>query len=92
LIVVRASKDLDDFLPRPPSIHGGQHPRDRGRGETSDGGGDAIDAVPEITGSEDVKMMGACSGGMTITTLLGHLGSLEAREGAGPIVERFLLE
>ena len=37
-------------------------------------------------------MMSACSGGMAITTLLGHLGSLEAREGAGPIVERFLLE
>ncbi len=36
---------------------------------------EAIDAVQEITGSEDVKMLGACSGGMTMTALLGHLAA-----------------
>jgi polyhydroxyalkanoate synthase len=36
---------------------------------------EAIDAVREITGSESVNMMGACSGGMTLVTLLGHLAA-----------------
>jgi polyhydroxyalkanoate synthase subunit PhaC len=34
---------------------------------------EAITAVREITGSEDVNLHGACSGAMTISALLGHL-------------------
>ncbi|TAF65027.1 MAG: alpha/beta fold hydrolase [Cytophagales bacterium] len=34
---------------------------------------DAIRVVNEITGSEDVNLTGACSGGMTVATLLGNL-------------------
>ncbi|MFD1554852.1 alpha/beta fold hydrolase [Paraburkholderia silviterrae] len=36
---------------------------------------EAIEAVREITGSEDVNVHGACSGAMTISALLGHLAS-----------------
>ncbi|WP_175872379.1 alpha/beta fold hydrolase [Burkholderia sp. BCC0397] len=34
---------------------------------------EAIDAVRDITGSDDVNLHGACSGAMTISALLGHL-------------------
>ena len=33
---------------------------------------DAIDAVCEISGSDDLNLMGACAGGMTMATLMGH--------------------
>ncbi|WP_211233618.1 alpha/beta fold hydrolase [Zooshikella ganghwensis] len=36
---------------------------------------DALDAVIEITGSHDVNVMGACSGGITAATLLGYLAA-----------------
>ncbi len=36
---------------------------------------EAIDAVRAITGSEDVNISGACLGGMTLATLLGHLAA-----------------
>ncbi|NVI03083.1 alpha/beta fold hydrolase [Paraburkholderia youngii] len=36
---------------------------------------EAIEAVRDITGSEDVNLHGACSGAMTISALLGHLAS-----------------
>lgn len=36
---------------------------------------EAIAAVREITGSDDVNLHGACSGAMTISALLGHLAS-----------------
>jgi polyhydroxyalkanoate synthase len=36
---------------------------------------EAIDAVRSITGSEDVNVAGACLGGMTLATLLGHLAA-----------------
>ncbi|MGF6508318.1 alpha/beta fold hydrolase [Paraburkholderia sp. 32] len=36
---------------------------------------DAIQAVRDITGCEDVNLHGACSGAMTISALLGHLAS-----------------
>ncbi|KAA0998777.1 alpha/beta fold hydrolase, partial [Paraburkholderia panacisoli] len=36
---------------------------------------EAITAVRDITGSADVNLHGACSGGMTISALLGHLES-----------------
>jgi polyhydroxyalkanoate synthase subunit PhaC len=36
---------------------------------------DAIDAIREITGSEDVNLHGACSGAMTVAALLGYLAA-----------------
>ncbi|QGZ57482.1 alpha/beta fold hydrolase [Paraburkholderia acidiphila] len=36
---------------------------------------EAITAVREITGSEDINLHGACSGAMTISALLGHLAA-----------------
>ncbi len=41
---------------------------------------DAIDAVCEITGSDDVNLMGACAGGMTMATLMGHYAALKGKE------------
>src|SRR6266851_1963951 len=35
----------------------------------------AFDAVRAITGSQDVNILGACLGGMTLATLLGHLAA-----------------
>ncbi|WP_141699546.1 alpha/beta fold hydrolase, partial [Pseudomonas sp. BIOMIG1N] len=37
---------------------------------------EAVDVVTAITGSEDVNMLGACSGGITCTALLGHYAAL----------------
>jgi polyhydroxyalkanoate synthase len=36
---------------------------------------EAIDAVRAITGSPDTNILGACLGGMTLATLLGHLAA-----------------
>ncbi len=36
---------------------------------------EAITAIREITGSDDINLHGACSGAMTISALLGHLAS-----------------
>jgi polyhydroxyalkanoate synthase subunit PhaC len=36
---------------------------------------EAIDVVRAITGSQDVNILGACLGGMTLATLLGHLAA-----------------
>ena len=36
---------------------------------------EAIEAVREITGAEDVNLHGACSGAMTMSALLGHLAA-----------------
>ncbi len=36
---------------------------------------EAIDGVRAITGSEDVNILAACLGGMTLATLLGHLAA-----------------
>lgn len=38
---------------------------------------EAIEAVREITGAEDVNLHGACSGAMTMAALLGHLAARE---------------
>ena len=38
---------------------------------------DAIDAVREITGAEDVNLHGACSGAMTMSALLGYLAATQ---------------
>ena len=37
---------------------------------------EAIEAVIAITGSQDINMLGACSGGMTTASLLGHYAAL----------------
>ncbi|MEX6503847.1 class II poly(R)-hydroxyalkanoic acid synthase [Pseudomonas zhanjiangensis] len=37
---------------------------------------EAIDAVIAITGSKDINMLGACSGGLTTASLLGHYAAL----------------
>ena len=37
---------------------------------------EAIDAVLAITGSKDLNMLGACSGGLTTASLLGHYAAL----------------
>ncbi|MFJ5298086.1 class II poly(R)-hydroxyalkanoic acid synthase [Pseudomonas sp. NPDC088368] len=37
---------------------------------------EAVDVVCRITGSKDVNMLGACSGGITCTALLGHYAAL----------------
>ena len=40
---------------------------------------EAMAAVRDITGSEDLNVHGACSGAMTITALLGHLAAKQER-------------
>lgn len=37
---------------------------------------EAIDVVCSITGSKDINMLGACSGGMTTASLLGHYAAI----------------
>ena len=37
---------------------------------------EAVDVVCTITGSKDVNMLGACSGGITCTALMGHYAAL----------------
>ena len=37
---------------------------------------EAIDVVTAVTGSKDINMLGACSGGLTTTSLLGHYAAL----------------
>ena len=37
---------------------------------------EAIDVICAITGSKDVNMLGACSGGLTTASLLGHYAAL----------------
>ncbi|AQZ93892.1 class II poly(R)-hydroxyalkanoic acid synthase [Halopseudomonas phragmitis] len=41
---------------------------------------EAIDAVLAITGSKDLSMLGACSGGVTTVSLLGHLAALKEKK------------
>jgi polyhydroxyalkanoate synthase len=40
----------------------------------------AVDAVREITGSRDVNVFGACSGGITLAALLGYLAAGRERK------------
>lgn len=37
---------------------------------------EAVDVVSAVTGSKDINMLGACSGGITCTALLGHYAAL----------------
>ena len=41
---------------------------------------EAVDVVLEITGSADLNMLGACSGGITCTALVGHYAALGERK------------
>ncbi|WP_455924971.1 class II poly(R)-hydroxyalkanoic acid synthase [Pseudomonas putida] len=41
---------------------------------------EAVDVVIAVTGSPDVNMLGACSGGITCTALLGHYAALGQRK------------
>ncbi len=38
---------------------------------------DAVDAMRDITGSDDVNVTGACAGGITAAALLGHLAATD---------------
>ncbi|MBA6419180.1 class II poly(R)-hydroxyalkanoic acid synthase [Pseudomonas neustonica] len=41
---------------------------------------EAIDVILKITGSKDVSMLGACSGGITTVSLLGHYAALKEKK------------
>lgn len=41
---------------------------------------EAVEVVTEITGSPDINMLGACSGGITCTALMGHYAALEQQK------------
>jgi len=41
---------------------------------------EAVDTVREIAGSRDVNLFGACSGGITLSALLGHLAARRQRK------------
>ena len=41
---------------------------------------EAIDVVLEVTGSKDLSMLGACSGGITTVSLLGHYAALKEKK------------
>lgn len=41
---------------------------------------EAIDIVLKITGSKDLSMLGACSGGITTASLLGHYAALKEKK------------
>ncbi|MEH6800907.1 MAG: class II poly(R)-hydroxyalkanoic acid synthase [Halopseudomonas sabulinigri] len=41
---------------------------------------EAIDVVLKITGSKDLSMLGACSGGITTASLLGHYAALKEKK------------
>ncbi|PKM04322.1 MAG: class II poly(R)-hydroxyalkanoic acid synthase [Gammaproteobacteria bacterium HGW-Gammaproteobacteria-6] len=41
---------------------------------------EAVDVVLSITGSKDLSMLGACSGGLTTASLLGHYAALKEKK------------
>jgi polyhydroxyalkanoate synthase len=45
---------------------------------------EAVDAVLAITGSKDLNMLGACSGGITCTALVGHYAGPGREQGQRP--------
>jgi polyhydroxyalkanoate synthase len=45
----------------------------------------AIDAMREITGSRDINVFGACSGGITLAALLGYLAARERKVRAATL-------
>jgi polyhydroxyalkanoate synthase len=53
---------------------------------------EAIEAIREITGSEELNLLGACSGGITATLLLGHLAAQADRRIAAATLLVTLLD
>jgi polyhydroxyalkanoate synthase len=45
---------------------------------------EAIDVVTSITGSPDINMLGACSGGITTASLLGHYAAIGEKKVNSP--------
>ncbi|WP_341708551.1 class II poly(R)-hydroxyalkanoic acid synthase [Halopseudomonas sp.] len=41
---------------------------------------EAVDVVLDVTGSKDLSMLGACSGGITTVSLLGHYAALKEKK------------
>lgn len=62
--------------------------RDRGFDSYVEALLEAIDATGDITGSDDVNVMGACLGGMTTAALLGPSGREARRAGGGGDLHR----
>src|SRR5262249_38752746 len=51
----------------------------------------ATDVVREITGSEDINLLGVCAGGITSTLLIGHLAAIDDhRINAGTLLVTML--
>jgi polyhydroxyalkanoate synthase subunit PhaC len=53
---------------------------------------EAVDAAREITGSEDISMMGSCSGGITATAYFATLGSAEQQKIRNMVLAVCLLD
>ena len=53
---------------------------------------EAVDATREITGSDDVSMMGSCSGGITSTAYFGTLGSAAEKKIRNMVLAVCLLD
>src|SRR4030095_13769545 len=53
---------------------------------------EAVDAMREITGSEDVNIWGSCSGGITMSAFLAHLAARGERKSPRATVAGCLLD
>lgn len=53
---------------------------------------EAVDAAREISGSEDISMMGSCSGGITSTAYFATLGSAAEKKIKNPVLAVCLLD
>jgi polyhydroxyalkanoate synthase subunit PhaC len=53
---------------------------------------EAVDAAREITGSDDISMMGSCSGGITASAYLATLGSAAEKKIANIVLAVCLLD
>ncbi len=53
---------------------------------------DAVDAAREVTGSDDISMMGSCSGGITSTAYFGALGSAAEKKVRNMVLAVCLLD
>jgi polyhydroxyalkanoate synthase len=53
---------------------------------------EAVDAAREITGSDDISMMGSCSGGITSTAYFATLGSAEQQKIRNMVLAVCLLD
>ena len=53
---------------------------------------EAVDAARQITGSDDVNLWGACSGGMTTASYLGHMAAVGERKVANVVTPVCVLD